>query len=162
MAAVRGASKRDPGSNRAEQSGYYAHRRRIMEMGDDPVDLSSPFKVRHRADMYFEACDQDGCKPTLPGLALAMGYDYPEMMRNPSGEMLRTYRSMEDIIAQMVEDGRIPMAPGIFLLKNWYGYRDTSAVRQVMDRQRPTAKEVKAKYADVKSIGSGSGKGRRG
>ena len=89
-----------------------------------------------------------------------MGVSLPEMAQCPTRTLMRAVQSIEDVTVQMMEDGRIPMAPGIFLLKNWFGYRDVSEVVRSQRALTPT-EEIEAKYARIDSIEKGDAKGRK-
>jgi len=153
-------AKQSPESNASEQSGYFTHQRQLMKLGENRVDLNNSDEVKTRATAFMILCERNGVKPTLPGLALSMGVSLPEMAQCPTRTLMRAVQSIEDVTVQMMEDGRIPMAPGIFLLKNWFGYRDVSEVVRSQRALTPT-EEIEAKYARIDSVEQGNGKGRK-
>lgn len=153
-------AKQTPENNAQEQSGYFTHQRQLIKLGEARVDLTNEAEVKTRATAFMVLCDRNGVKPTLPGLALAMGLSVQEMAQCPTRTLMRAVQSIEDVTVQMMEDGRIPMAPGIFLLKNWFGYRDVSEVVR-SQRAITSTEEIEAKYARIDSIEQSDAKGRK-
>jgi hypothetical protein len=163
-----GQGRQNPNDNKADQIGYFRHQARIEQIGRTPVRLDDPEQVRGRFDTFLATCAESGVKPTVPGLALALGVSVGELAASGSAEVSRCRRVIEDITAQMLMDGRIPQAPGIFLLKNWFGYRDASEVSLLSERASSTPEEIALRYANVELVDDGGetrgrgGRGRRG
>lgn len=150
-----GQGRQSPAANRDEQVGYFKHQARIEQIGRTPVRLDDPAAVRGRFDTFLAACAESGVKPTVPGLALALGVSVGELAASGSAEVSRCRRVIEDVTAQMLMDGRIPQAPGIFLLKNWFGYRDQSEVSLLSERASSTPEEIALRYANVELVDDG-------
>ena len=153
------AGRQSPIENKPEQRPYFVHQLRLSKLCSEagPCDMSDPQAVEDRRRVYFEACSTDGVKPTVPGFALALGTTPAAMSRYPSRAMVESLAMIENITVQMMEDSRIPMAPGIFLLKNWFGYRDE---REVVTHQAASreldAQEVEARYVEAeRSVAGG-------
>lgn len=161
MARPAGASKQLPADNAEEQKPYYEHRRYLAKLGRTKADLSDAEEVEKRTEVYFALCEKHGVKPTMPGLALSLGVSMGEMATCPTRVLMRSMQSIEDITVQMVEDGRIPQAPAIFLLKNWFGYKDVSETSVRIHHVATTTEEIEARYARVESIESGDAKGKK-
>lgn len=153
------SGRQSPETNRAEQAGYYEHRARVMSLGDRPCDLDDARAVRERCDMFFRLCMEDGAKPTLPGLALALGTDAAGMAAHTTRELQRAVMCVEDIVTQMALDGRAAMAPAIFVAKNWFGYED-SPRRQSSLADSPDRAELERRYRNVELADGGDGKGQ--
>lgn len=153
-------AKQSPENNAREQTGYFLHQRELARLGETRADLNNPKEVEVRAEAFMSLCDKNGVKPTMPGLALALGVSMGELVACPTRTLMRAMQAIEDVTVQMMEDGRIPMAPGIFLLKNWFGYRDVSEVVR-SQRALTTTEEIEAKYARIDSVEQGDAKGRK-
>lgn len=122
----------DPGDN----SKYIRHSLRIARLGK--VDMSDEKQVESRVFEYFEICQEEDMKPSVVGLAIALGVsrDYLWKVRtgnkgkNPAVvDTLKT--AVELLDAQMVDymqNGKINPVSGIFLMKNNFGYADKQEV----------------------------------
>lgn len=141
---------------------YAEHQDALMELSKEPVRLTDPKAVESRASVYFDLCATSGVKPTLPGLAMAFGVTVPELARNPTSQVIRSVMAVENMNAQMAQDGKIPMAIYIFQAKNWFGYRDQSDVRITGTSKRASAKEIESRYEKVRLVEHGPGNGRVG
>ena len=165
MAEKRGAygpqGRQAPADVKGEQTPYFLHQLRLSRIASEkgPCDMEDQSAVEARRTDYFNACNADGVKPTLPGFALALGTTPAGLMRYPSRAMVESMAMIENVTVQMMEDSRIPMAPGIFLLKNWFGYRDE---REVVTHQSSAreldAQEVEARYVEAERVESSSRK----
>jgi hypothetical protein len=109
-----------------------------------PVDVHNPKnagKVRARIEEYLTLCEECEVQPTVAHLALAIGLKNRYALRKIaegadatvsdeiSDLIERAYSFMEGMIESRTMTGAIPPAPGIFSLKNHFGYRDQSEVR---------------------------------
>lgn len=161
MARPSGASRQAPADNLEEQRPYYEHRRMLSKLGAKKADLADAEEVGRRTEVYFTLCERHGVKPTMPGLALSLGVSIGEMATCPTRVLMRAMQAIEDITVQMVEDGRIPQAPAIFLLKNWFGYKDVSETSVRVHHVATTTEEIEARYARVESVESGDEKRKK-
>ena len=103
------------------------------------IDTSDPKAVEQRAFEYLDFCEANDVKPHLVGLASWIG------VRRSTLNNWRNYRKNDmvgDVInkfcdimevqwADYMQNGKINPAAGIFLGKNWYGYRDEQRVAVV-------------------------------
>jgi len=99
------------------------------------VDLNDQKAVHKRINQYFEMCRDDGATPSLPSLSVALGitknvYLNIENGRNKTApqwlraELEAAKTLLNALTEQSMLDGSMQAIPGIFVLKNNYGYRD--------------------------------------
>lgn len=107
------------------------------------IDLHDPVAVQNRINEYFTIVFEHGHKPTVAGLGLALnGLDRIRLweirtgkFNNTKGEITtlpqsvvdiirKTYKLMEELWENYMQNGKINPVSGIFLGKNNYGYQD--------------------------------------
>lgn len=104
------------------------------------VDLNDPVALQERVDMYMNATAERDIKPTLAGLALALGYNRrvmydvrhhivgpqraPNLCQESWDIIDRTYAILETLWEDYMANGKINPVSGIFLGKNNFGYVD--------------------------------------
>ena len=102
-----------------------------------PIDISDPEQVKERLGMYFKHCAENDRKPQIVGMCNWLGI---------TRETLNTWRNggyrsgthsdiikkavsfIEEMWADYMQNGKLNPASGIFLAKNWYGYKDVADV----------------------------------
>ena len=134
-----GGNKRPDRSEQAapgENNKFLSHDMKIYSL--PKIDINNPDSVQSRIKEYFAICTEDDIKPTVESLALAFSvsrftlFDYingrNHTIKNP--ESILTLKTAYDIInsyyAHMMNNGKINPVAGIFLMKNNYGYKDTT------------------------------------
>ena len=135
--------------------------RHSLSMWDLPViDISDPKQVEERIVWYFDKCADDDMKPTVSGMALALGVDRRTLYDWSRGNVRGVTHSpivkkAMDLLAAMWEDymqnGKINPVSGIFLGKNHFGYQDKQEI--VVEPKNPlgeaeNAEEIKRKYLE--------------
>lgn len=133
--------------------------RHSLSMWNLPViDISDPKQVEERIVWYFEHCANDDMKPTVSGLALALGIDRKTLYDWSRGNYRDTTHSpivkkAMDILSTLWEDymqnGKINPVSGIFLGKNHFGYTDKQEI--VVKPENPLGEqknpdEIKQRY----------------
>ena len=105
------------------------------------VDLHNPDEVQARLDEYFAIHIEADLKPTVAGMAMALGIDRRRLWEIRSGAKLgghtpielptrtvdnikRAYDFMENLWENYMQNGKINPVSGIFLGKNNFGYQD--------------------------------------
>ena len=102
-----------------------------------PIDISDPVQVKERIGMYFQHCADNDRKPQIVGMCNWLGIN-----RNTLNEWLngvtrsathgdiikKAVSLIEEQWADYMQNGKINPASGIFLAKNWYGYKDVADV----------------------------------
>ncbi len=100
-----------------------------------PIDLDNDEQVAERVLWYFEHCIEDDIKPSVTGLANALGCCRDTLWRWKTGRsraesdghsdtIKKAYNLLEQMDAEGLRDGKTNPAAGIFLLKNNHGYQD--------------------------------------
>lgn len=103
-----------------------------------PIDTNDGGQVKERIEEYFRIMAKNDMKPSVSGMALALGVDRRTLWTWVSGktgrkpEVLDTIKKAYDILNLMMEDymqnGKINPVSGIFLMKNNFGYADKQEV----------------------------------
>lgn len=121
----------------------------VIELNAMPlVDLSSEDEVRDRITDYLSLCAKWGTKPLVGGLAQALGMNRRDLSNIVSGKdvsssncnfgtargrqlspattalVKNAYENLHTLWEFYFTNGYIRDAPGIFLAKNHFGYRD--------------------------------------
>jgi len=98
-----------------------------------PIDISDPDQVWQRITDYFAYCEQNDRKPQLVGMANWLGISRDTLNSWKRGEYRKDTHSdiiqkavsaLEEMWSEYMLNGKINPASGIFLSKNWFGYRD--------------------------------------
>ena len=102
-----------------------------------PIDISDPEQVKERIGMYFNHCAENDRKPQIVGMCNWLGISRDTLNKWCRGETRNSTHSdiikkactfIEEMWADYMLSGKINPASGIFLGKNWYGYRDVADV----------------------------------
>lgn len=102
-----------------------------------PIDISDPEQVKNRIGMYFEHCEQHDRKPQIVGMCNWLGISRDTLNSWVRGETRQGTHSdiikkavsfIEEMWADYMQSGKLNPASGIFLAKNWYGYKDVADV----------------------------------
>lgn len=99
-----------------------------------PIDIDKTKQVEERIEWYFNHCGELELKPSVAGLAVALGVDRTTIYRWSKGELRNTpeHRNLIKRAVEMIlynteiyaQDGKMNPAIAIFLLKNHGGYTD--------------------------------------
>ena len=113
-----------------------------MKFFDMPrVDLNDPDAVRQRLGEYFQIYGEADLKPTVAGMAMALGVDRRRLWEIKTGafvggttkqslpsETLDLVKKAYDILETSMENyanaGKINPVMAIFMMKNHFGYQD--------------------------------------
>lgn len=128
------------------------------------IDINDPAQVESRIQWYFQHCADKELKPSVAGLALALGVDRSTLhnwgtgnTRNnqPHFDMIKRARDFiiygTEIYAQ---DGKMNPAIAIFLLKNHGGYTDTQQITVEAKNNgidAPAVADVMQEYAEIEA-----------
>ena len=146
-----------PGDN----SRYLRHA--LASWGLPPLNLDDDVAVEERVLWYFKHCAEDDMKPTVQGLANALGVSRQTLAKWANGErrgeksdrgdlIKRAYAAMAELWEDYMQNGKINPVSGIFLGKNHFGYTDKQEVTLRpghAEEEAPTPEQLEAKYADV-------------
>ena len=105
------------------------------------VDLYKPEEVQERLSEYFRIHTEADMKPTVVGMAMALGIDRRRLWEIRAGAKMgghttldiptltvdfikKAYDFMENLWENYMQNGKINPVSGIFLGKNNFGYQD--------------------------------------
>ena len=122
-----------------------------------PIDISDPQQVKERIGMYFRHCAENDRKPQIVGMCNWLGITRETLGTWRKGEYRNGTHSdiiqkacafIEEMWADFMLNGKINPASGIFLAKNWYGYKDVADVVVTPNNpyQGASEDELKQKY----------------
>lgn len=121
----------DPGDN----TKYLGHNIQIASL--PAIDTSDEKQVENRIFEYFNICSVNDMKPSMAGLALAIGVSRNTLWQWSVGNVRSDThlnlikKAVQMLDAQMVDymqNGKINPVSGIFLMKNNFGYKDQQEV----------------------------------
>lgn len=103
------------------------------------IDTNNPQQVADRIDQYHVFCLDNDMKPSVVGLAMALGCDRSTLWKWENGvesnkpqavrNLIKKGREINELMmVQMMQNGKINPVTGIFLLKNNHGYKDQQDV----------------------------------
>lgn len=116
-----------------------------MQVGYLPtIDLYNAEQVEERLHLYFQMCFDNDMKPTVSGMALALGNGITRqtlwaiktgqptgsdgyksaLPRDCTDSIKKAYAYMENLWENYMQNGKINPVSGIFLGKNNFGYQD--------------------------------------
>lgn len=102
-----------------------------------PIDISDPEQVKKRIGEYFQHCADNDRKPQIVGMCNWLGISRNTLHTWTTGEYRNNTHSdvikkavnfIEEMWADYMLNGKLNPASGIFLAKNWYGYKDVADV----------------------------------
>ena len=114
----------------------------LYDLGKPKDDL----ELEQRIEQYFALCQQTGLRPAVESLSLALHISRITLYRWSNGEDCSTRRQeaiqaakgfISAYIEQCMLTGKINPASGIFLMKNWLGYKDTVSIEETIP-SKPT------------------------
>lgn len=122
----------EPGDN----AKYISVSLQLFNMGK--VDLYKPEEVRERLTEYFRIHTEADMKPTVVGMAMALGIDrrrlweiradvqdrFQDLPTLTRDYIKKAYDFMENLWENYMQNGKINPVSGIFLGKNNFGYQD--------------------------------------
>ena len=105
------------------------------------VDLNKPEEVQSRLAEYFQIHFDADVKPTVAGMAMALGIDRRRLWEIRVGAKMggtteyelptptlvaikKAYDFVENLMENYMQNGKINPVSGIFLMKNNFGYQD--------------------------------------
>ena len=116
--------------------------------------------VEKSCDEYFTLCETDGMKPSVSGLASALGTNRETLMKWLHGEIvpiqitdiLNEYFSMIEIFDETaLKDNKTNAVAGLFNMKNNYGYKD-EVEHHVIEDKKPSNAEIEQRYREAHQI----------
>ena len=145
----------------------------LMNMPD--IDIKNPEEVQQRVNDYFMLYASYDMKPTVAGLAMALGIDRrrlweiktgnytsstPKLPSEAEDAIKKAYKLMENLWETYMNSGKINPVSGIFLGKNNFGYQDKTEYVLTPNQKQESdydADEISKRYlTDSATINSDS------
>ncbi len=146
------APQTEPGDNRK----YLLHSLKIA--GLPKIDLNDVSQIEERICTYFSVCAEDDMKPSVTGLALAIGICRKTLWQWSQGEnsdrsntIKKAYTILNLMMEEYMQNGKINPVSGIFLMKNNFGYSDKQEFVLTPNSplgQQKSTEELEQKYID--------------
>lgn len=139
-----------PDVEKGDNARYVRHA--LMSLQLPPIDISDPKQVEERIYWYFGNCEENDMKPTVTGMANALGVDRKTLydwsrgnLRNVTHTPIvkKAYQLLEELWEDYMQNGKINPVSGIFLGKNHFGYADKQEI--TIEPKNPLGEEVDAK-----------------
>ena len=131
------------------------------------IDLHNPEQVQARLNEYFKIQYDADLKPTVAGMAMALGIDRRRLWEIRSGNyhtnkwledlptpvkdsIKKAYDFMENLWENYMQNGKINPVSGIFLGKNNFGYQDKTeyvVTPNVQNDSDYSKEDIMARYA---------------
>ena len=121
----------------AVKSNILRHNMRLYNL-DRVKDRNNPVEISERLQTYFSLCASDNIMPTIAGMAFSLGinrvtlWDWingkRETIKSPDvvNILKNAYSFIESQYEDMLTNGKIIPVSAFFLMKNNFGYQDTS------------------------------------
>lgn len=121
------------------------------------IDISDPKQVEDRIGQYFQFCADNDRKPQIVGMCNWLGISRDTLNQWKNGDYRSTTHTdmikravsvIEEMWADYMQAGKLNPATGIFLAKNWYGYKDVADVVVTPNNpyQGASEEDLKQKY----------------
>ena len=136
-----------------------------------PIDLHKPELVQARLDEYFQIHIKADLKPTVAGMAMALGIDRRRLWEIKTGastsnrwveelptltkdSIKKAYDFLETLWENYMHNGKINPVSGIFLGKNNFGYQDKTEYVVTPNMQNDSnydADDIRKRYLNESS-----------
>lgn len=118
-----------------------------------------PDTIKEACEEYFDLCEEDGVKPSVAGLSVALGTNRTTLLSWVRGEVsiessdvIREYFALIEIFDETsIKDNRTNAVAGIFGMKNNYDYKDQVEVKRIDDREISN-EEIERRYRQMHEI----------
>lgn len=134
-----------------------AHIRKIQKITKPSVQF--PSTIERACEQYFDLCENDGVKPSVAGLSLALGVSRSTLLTWVRGEVsiesadtIQHYFNLLEVFDETaLKDNRTNAVAGIFLGKNNYDYKDQVEVKRI-DEREISNEEIELRYRKMHEI----------
>lgn len=109
--------------------------RELYNMGKPETNT----ELKERIDMFFEFCEESSVRPGVQALCTALHISRTTLFRWNNGEDCNRERQeiismaksfIDSFLEQVTISGQVSPPVGIFLMKNWLGYKDTVSIEE--------------------------------
>lgn len=126
--------------------------------------LSSPTSIANAISKYMQVILEDGNKPTVNGLALALGISKGDLFNVASGKKVyvcgvcvKGEAEIKQALQVIATTNELDIANSggmgaIFLGKNYFGYKDEQKISIADESKDLTKEEIDDKYKDIDVI----------
>lgn len=126
--------------------------------------LSSPMSIANAISKYMQVILEDGNKPTVNGLALALGISKGDLFNIASGKKvyvcgicIKGEAEIKQALQVIATTNELDIANSggmgaIFLGKNYFGYKDEQKISIADESKDLTKEEIDDKYKDIDVI----------
>lgn len=129
-----------------------------------PIDTDDAEAVGVRLGEYFTICGKNGMKPSVAGMAMALGISRITLWEwvttgrkgaEVTNTLKRGYQLLNQVMEDYMQNGQINPVAGIFLMKNNFNYRDQQEM--VVTPNTPlgelrNTEDLRQKYLDSVAI----------
>lgn len=138
-------------------------RHALKSLGLPKIDLSDANAVAERIAWYFESCAEDDLRPSVAGMANALGIERQTLLRWANG-LSRTYDpTYKDAVKQGLQiinetmesyllNNDINAIAAIFLMKNNFGYTDSTVTEGSLKAPQVNEEKLRKKYLEQAPI----------
>lgn len=152
--------KGEVNANAGDNAKILALNMRLFQMPD--IKITDPPSVKSRLAEFFQLYAEYDMKPTVAGMAMALGIDRRRLWEIKVGQyrgelppevgdsVKRAYRVLENMWETYMNSGKINPVSGIFLGKNNYGYQDRSeyiVTPNAQSESQFSAEDIARRYA---------------
>lgn len=118
-----------------------------VAMNLPPIDISDPKQVEQRINEYFDFCEANDTKPHVVGMASWIGISRETLNKWKTGDwrsathldiIKKAFDCLEGMWLDYMQNGKVNPAAGIFIGKNWFGYRDEQNITVKPDQDIPS------------------------
>lgn len=142
---------------------YITHNMEVNALADVKVDMTDCDAVQERLNNYFILCGKNDMKPSVAGMALALGTTRKTLYEWVHGRtkyipasvvklLERYYQILNAQMEDYMQNGKINPVAGIFLMKNNMGYEDKKEITVAPGEnlgEEVAAEELRRKYIDA-------------
>lgn len=126
--------------------------RQALTMGEERVDLSDGAAVSERVRAYVDLCRRTGMPASMTGVCAALGTTMAELSGNQTPEVVRAAQAVELTLVTMAERREVRDPVAIFLLKNWFGYRDVRETAITGEVAALSLDDMRRKYGAMAGV----------
>ncbi len=146
------APQTTPGDNKK----FLLHSLKIAQF--PKIDTKNIEQLEERIFTYFSVCAEDDMRPTVVGLALAIGTDRRRLWEWSKTEtdvrsdtIKKAYQMLNLLMEEYMQHGKMNPISAIFLMKNNFGYSDTQEFVLTPNSplgQQKSTEEIEQRYID--------------
>ena len=112
-----------------------------------------PETIKNACEKYFDLCEEDGVKPSVAGLSVALHTNREILLSWVRGEVsvesadvIREYFALLEVFDETaLKDNRTNAVAGLFNMKNNYGYKD-QVEHKIVDDHEISDEEIERRY----------------